>query len=72
MNIKQWATARRADIERNHPGTAAATDEIRRLRRLEADGDELAYDLSVAQGNGDLSQCERIAAEMAARDGMVA
>lgn len=67
MDIREWARTRRAEIEAAHPDTAAAADEIARLRRLEADGRELAYDLSVARGNGDLSACERISAEMESR-----
>ena len=72
MDAREWARARRAEIEAAHPGTAAAADEITRLRRLEADGDELAYDLSVARGSGDLSACERISADIELRGALEA
>lgn len=74
--FQTWASAelaRMTDYAREQDGLTStyAVDKMDALRQAIKDGDELAYDLAIAQIENDGQRCEWIAAQIAERGGAV-
>lgn len=76
QDFKKWASAKLAELEAPTGDgglwSCAHTDHVSILRRALRHGDEMRYDLDMAQVNGDASRCEMLTWDMAQRSQAIA
>jgi len=75
-NFKKWASNTLAELEAPTGDgglwSCAHTDHVSALRRALRHGDEMRYDLDMAQVNGDASRCEMLTWDIAQRSQAIA